>query len=254
MRIRAEQILAFEDAGGVAFEDYMVGHLKEFAPLYAEALGTFTTLRLVQGGVGRARKYGFTRRGPVTFYIETIILLGFSFDTDPQYPRLTAILRDKSTPDEIERADRAHAWLMDLLGAAGGPERKYSTAALRRALKLPLYRNDVDSPAFCQGLVRELRAFYPEKAAYLGDTIIHAVIDRAVEEAQKYSLSTGAGISLFAGWMLAAGHGFIDDPRYAWIAGDLSKSASEDADQRVEQLHARTRSYLNHILDRLENS
>ena len=133
MIIRPEQLQAFEDTSSPEFERYMLAHLEDFSPLHGKSLGEAGMRNLIKVGRERAGRHGFTHRGPVKFYIETMILVGVDFDTDPQYPLPGKILRDPSIPDQTERADRAHAWLMDLLDAAAGANREYARRALYRA-------------------------------------------------------------------------------------------------------------------------
>jgi len=252
LRIRSEQIQVFEDAKAPAFEDYMVGHLRDFTPFHSKSLGEQGIRGLIRQGVDRAQKHGFTRRGPVKFYIETIILLGIAFDTDPQYPWLGQILRDPSIPHQVERADRAHAWLMEFLDAAGGPDRQYAKQALRRARKMPLPTIRASSAGFTDEALRRMEANHPEKVAYLGDTILRNLIPRAFEETPKYAIHTDAGICLFVDLMFAVGHGFANDPKYPWAADTLTNPAITDANRRVELLYSETMSYLDHMLQHVE--
>src|SRR5262245_7401254 len=99
-------MLTLEEIRSPEFEDFMVTHLSDFSPLHSRSLGEPSIRSLINLGIERAKKHGFTRRGPVKFYIEAIILLGIDFDTDPQYPQAGNILRDKSITDQTQRADQ----------------------------------------------------------------------------------------------------------------------------------------------------
>ena len=248
MKLRNEQIEAFDDASLPAFEDFMVGHLREFTPLHWGSLGEQGIRGLIRQGLGQAQKHGFTRRGPARFYIETTILLGVAFDTDPQYPWVAAILRDPSIPDQVERANRVHAWLMGYLDAAGGPDRQYAKQALRRAREIPIPSLKVSSPNFTEEALFRMKENHPEKAAFLGGTILRNLIPRVLEEAQKYQVCTDAGVCLFLGLMFTVGHGVALDPKYPWVTNTLTNAAITDPDRRVERLYSKTMTYLEYVL------
>ena len=254
MRIRPEQMQALEEARRPEFENHMVAHLRAWSPLHSEALGEAGIRALIEAGMARAQTHGFTRRGPVQFYIEAMILLGAEFDTDPQYPWPGAILRDPSISDQTERADRIHGWLVELLDAAGGPGRQYARQALQRARQIPFRAVPVSSENFQDEIVRAMKENHPEKVAYLGESVVRGLIPRALEETRRYSVSTDAGVCLFIGLMFAVGHGFVRDPKYPWIAKTLENPAISSPDRRVERLYAKTMTYLDHVLARLQES
>jgi hypothetical protein len=249
--IRNAQIQALDEARSPDFEEFMVEHLQDYSPLHSQALGEPGIRTLIDVGKARAQAHGFTRRGPVRFYIETMILLGVEFDTDPQYPRLGAILRDASVPDQLQRADRAHAWLMEFLEAAGGPDRAYAKQALRRAREVPYRPVSVSAPGFAEEVLRQMRANHPEKVDYLGPAALRGLIPRAIQEADQFGVATDAGVCLFLGLMFAVGHGFPRDPKYPWMARTLANPAIADADRRVERLYSKTMTYLDQVLRHL---
>jgi len=250
--IRKQQIELFEEVRSPEFEDYMVAHLKDFTPLHSASLREPGIRTLISVGIERARKYGFTWRGPVKFYIETMILLGVDFDTDPQYPLPGKILRDVSIPDQTERADQVYAWLMELLDAAGGPDREYAKQALRQARRIPLEPIAVSSANFEEEIIHRMKENHPEKVDYLGGKVLRNLIPRAIEETKKFSVYSDAGVCLFIGLMFAVGHGFAQDPKYPWIANTLTNPTIVNADTRVERLYSKTMTYLDHVLQHLE--
>ena len=252
MRIRREQILAFEEVRMPDFENEMVAHLEGFSPLHSQSLGDEGIRRLIRMGTARAKNHGMTYRGSVKFYIETVILLGIDFDTDPQYPWPGAILRDARMPDQMQRADRVHEWLMELLERVGGPDRQYAKQALRRARNMPYESIPVSSPDFDDEAIRQMRNNHPEKVAYLGEAILRRLIPRAVEETKKYAVSTDLGVSLFLALMFALGHGFAGDPKYPWVAGTLTNPAIIGPEKRLERLYSKTMTYLDHVFEHLE--
>src|SRR4051794_26634806 len=79
LTIRNEQVEAFRLAALRAFEDDMVRDLKGFAPAIYETRGEPILRQLIRVGIGRAKGYGFTNRGPVRLYIELMVLFGCDF-------------------------------------------------------------------------------------------------------------------------------------------------------------------------------
>lgn len=254
MIIRKEQLSTLEEIRLPEFEDFMVEHLKEFSPLHSASLGESGVRKLIRVGIERAKRHRFTHRGPVKFYIEAMILLGVDFDTDPQYPAAGAILRDASFSDSEQgrRADRVHAWLMELLEAAAGLDRAFAARALHRARAMPLQSIPRSSPGFADAMLRRMEENHPEKAKYLGAPALRGLIPRAVEEAEKYGVATDAGVCMFVALMFAVGHGFAQDPKYPWIAGTLTNPVIADPDKRIERLYSKTMTYLDHVLQHIE--
>lgn len=250
MIIRKDQVLALERTDVPEFEDFMVEHLKVFSPLHSQSLGEAGIRSLIQAGTERARRHGFTRRGPVRFHIETAILFGIDFDTDPQYPWLAPLLDDPALAEEVERADRVHEVVTDYLERVAGDDRGLARRSLQRARSLPFEPISTTAPDFADRLIERASATYPEKAAAVGRPALLRLIDRAVEEARRWDSATDAGVCLFFGIMFSVGHGFIVDPKYPWVANTLRQSGYSP-DRRVERLYSKTMIYLDRVLDHL---
>jgi len=252
MKITSQQMEAYEAARLPEFEDLMVSHLERYSPLHFKALGEEGIRKLIQAGMERAKKHEFTRRGPVRFYIETTILLGIDFDTDPQYPQIAAILADKSISDEVERADRIHAWLTKYLAVVGGSDRQLAKDALKRARKMPYEGIPLSSPTLERDLLQRMKDNHPEKVEFLGEAPLKRLISRAIDEARQQRVHTDTGVALFLALMFAVGHGFAGDPKYPWIKSTLGNALLTSADKRVERLYSKVMTYLDNVLKHLE--
>ena len=252
MFIRKAQLRAFEDTRLPEFETFTVSHLATFSPLHSASLGDLGIRALIRAGIDRAAKHGFTFRWTVNFYIECMILLGADFDTDPQYPCAGKILRDRAVPDQTERADLLHAWLMQLLEEAAGPNRDYAKRALIRARRIPFQPIPVSAANFTEESLRRMRENHPEKVACLGERVLEGLIPRALAEAEKYSIATDAGVCLLLGLMFAVGHGAVRDPKYPWVEHTLTNAVISDPNRRVERLYSKTMTYLDHVLEHFE--
>jgi hypothetical protein len=245
--IRQEQIDALEEVRLPDFENAMVGHLKDFAPMHWESLGEEGIRNLIQIGVKRAATHGFTRRGPVRFYIETIILLGIGFDTDPQYRAIGSILAD-SVDDQTVRADKVYDWLMNYLDVVGGHNREHAHRALVHAYQNTPKPVRVGAPEFDEKVLQQMQEMHPEKVQYLGKDVLRALIPRSLEEARKFAVDTDLGVCLFIALMFAIGHCFFEDPKYPWTLQTLTNPAISDRDKRAERLYSKTMTYLGYAL------
>jgi hypothetical protein len=248
MKIRQAQIQTFEKVRTPEFENFMVEHLRTFTPLHSKSLGVAGIREFIKQGMARAEKHGFSDRAPVKFYIETCVLLGIDFDTDPQYPRLGEILRGKDPSGQVEKADAAHKWLIDFLEAAGGPDREFAREALSRSRNIPYPYQRTSN--FQEDAIRMMRATHPQKADFLGDAVLVALLRRAFEEAKQCGIAREDGVALFTGLMFAVGHGVLRDPKYPWVAHTLTNPAIAP-EHRVERLYNKTMTYLDHVLQSL---
>src|SRR3989442_14701095 len=84
--IRQEQTDTLRQTALQKFEDEMVEHLKQSHAEHWKVMGEADGRRVIQLGIKEAGRYGFTNRGPVSFYIDLMVMFGSHFYTDPQYP------------------------------------------------------------------------------------------------------------------------------------------------------------------------
>lgn len=251
LTIRAGQLSAFEEARIPGFDDYMVHHLKDFTPLHAAAFGEEGSREFARLSIERAARYQFTKRGPVRFYAEMMILLGVDFDSDPQYPWASRILADMPFRDQLQKADRIWEKLMDFLNAVGGPDRSYARAALDRARLIPFQSISLNARDFDQQIIAKMMSIHPEKAAYVGHEQLSLLVDRARAVARSYGILTDQGVCFLAGMMYAIGHGCVEDPKYPWIKQTLTNPAIISPEVRVERLYSKTMTYLDNVLKHL---
>ena len=220
---------ALEGAQTGLFADELVAHIQGFAPTLFASMGNDAVRTTVSMGLKNALGYGFTLRGPARFYVEAMFMLGSFFDTDPQYRGITQALFDKDDTGEMDRADRLYEKVMDFVGTTSGPQHEYEKLALSRAAQAR-YENVI---SFAQrpasDLVGVLFRIYPEKAQYIGEAAVSALVEKAYAIAANRGPSWATGGALFAGLMFAFGHGCFSDPQYPWIAGALEKAESRNA-------------------------
>jgi hypothetical protein len=91
------------------FYGYIVGWLGKLFPEKHLYIGELSTRRLTHRGLGAARSYGLTSGRGVTIYIGLMFMLGSGFDTDPQYSWAATVLKDDTSADGCEKAERLYA-------------------------------------------------------------------------------------------------------------------------------------------------
>ena len=185
--VRAEQMQVFEVQAAREFEDQMVAHVQTFAPRLSEVVGEEAVRETVKRGVRQARRYGFTNRGPVRFYIESMVSLGSDFDTDPQLPGVPEILEDRVDSDQMARADRLFERIHEFYVSAMGPRNEYGIAALHRIANAnPDELIGSDGP-FPDRVLSALQNIYPQKFWFVGEARLRILVDRGVALADTYA-------------------------------------------------------------------
>jgi hypothetical protein len=240
--IRADQVKTLERGALLNFENRMIQHLKQFAPRHAEVLGTDVLRNLVKLGIARAETYKFSKRGPVQFYLELMFMLGSDFDTDPQLPWAHDILKEIERLDEMARADLLHARAMQYLDSVVGADYEYEKEAMVRVTKLRFDDLPPSSQNVGEKILAHLKSIYPQKFAYVGESPLRALVNRAAALAGERAIASGPGISIVAGLMFALGHGVAADPQYPWVANTLNDTSEPKA--RIERLFRKTLTFL----------
>ncbi len=252
LRIREEQLSVFRQAAFRRFEDSLVPHLRKFAPELSEALGEERLRDVIRLGIERSGKYGFNQRGSVRLYVELMFLFGSDYDTDPQYPWAGAVLTNPAYVDPMERAERLYDEMESYLDAVAGPDDEYSHRALRAMSGLPPDLTLLREARFEEQILALMKSIFPEKCRYVGKHSLCALITRAVEEAEAFSLATQEGKILFVGMMFALGHGFACDRLYPWVAYTLNNPSIKNPHKRIERLRSKGLTYLGQVLSNIK--
>src|SRR5258708_3223272 len=196
----------------------MLAHSKDFSPRLCEVLGDPQLRLVLRSAMARAEAYGFTYRGPIRLFIEMMFLCGSGFDTDPQYAPVGEVLR--ASGDQMERAEKIHEGFLDYLEKVSGPGAVNVHNALRELLNFagkPLpFSNELEA-----NMLREIRRVFPQKAAWVGDAALKALIDEGVTEARQSGFTTVRQGALLIALKFGFGHGCTNDPLYPWIARTL---------------------------------
>jgi hypothetical protein len=246
--IRQEQNEAFRQYHLKKFEDEMVIHLGKFAPNHWQILGEPTGRQVIQLGLAQAKKYGLTNSGPVRFYLELMFMFGSYFDTDPQYPWASTVLKDPEPIDQMVRADRLFDALNDYIPQVPGPKHENVIAALQRLDATPVEKIAKRGEPLDDSAFQTLCVIYPQTCDYLGEPRIRAIIQRSFEFAHTHGFTSSKGKLLMVGLTFFMGHGFPNDPLCGWIARRLDANRFPDPAKRTDELYAKATLYMKQVL------
>ncbi len=247
LKIRSKQVKVFEQAAIRNFEDRMIEHLKKFTPKHFKILTEDDVRGIVRDGWERAKGHRFTSERSVRFYVELMLMLGSSFDTDPQMPWAAEILNDETLSDEVERIDRLYdkAWeyvdhaILDYQDAQGNVD---PTRFIEQIRQIRKERDDELQPSavpeFYRRMIARLNQTFPKKCEYVGELPVRRLIQRAIESAKSYDITSERGVVLFAAMMFVLGSGFDQDPQLPWASAILQDQSVTDQSKKVDQLLA----------------
>lgn len=258
MIISQKQLEPFAQHNLKKFEDEMVLHITDFAPNSAKALKEKGVRKVVQLGMQNANKYGFTKKGPVRFYIEMMFMFGSYFDTDFQYPWIQKVLNDREITSQMARADLLHFEMMKYFENAIGHNAEYATTALIQSNQLQAsnfeeVNNDAMRYAFNQKIRSTMQETYPQKASFLGDDLLDQVIASGFKLAHHYKIDSLDGKLLFITLVFSIGHRFDIDPQYPWIGNTLIDDKSAiSPNQKAENLKKKMEIYVLRTLKNLK--
>ena len=167
--IRPDQHNVFEEAALAKFQEEIVEHLKTFAPELFEIRGEACFREVIQIGIKKAERYGFTNRGPVRFFLETMVAFGSEFDTDPQIPGVSQILSNSDELDQMLHADKLFEVISEFAEKTKGPNNQLTIQAFQRFPHSDLFTQTMPSERLTAALVSHMQNIYPEKARFIGE-------------------------------------------------------------------------------------
>jgi len=245
--IKPSQMAQLSELARLRFAATLVVHLAAFSPPLFRAVGAVQMRRVVDFGMARAAAHGFSMQGPVRLYVESMLLFGGHFDTDPQYPWAADILEDESVP-EMLRAEQLYAAVMAYRREVVGPEDVYAIDALRALAALARGPLPVTPQTLAADIVRQIRLLHPRKAAFTGDVALGALVAKGIEGARQVNFADTRGAVLVTLLMLTFGHGCGADPIYPWIAATLRDPLIANPQARAERLERKALTWLDHVI------
>lgn len=244
--IRKEQLAVLEEYAQQGFERELVEHIKSFAPKHSAAIGTNGLRDVVDLGVERANSYGFSNKGPVRFYVEMMCMFGSDFDSDPQLPWASEVLKNENITDQMERADTLFDKMLEYEEKVSGQKNEYYLSALERLSKARFEDYDLVG-AFNNETARAMSRIYPQKVEYLGQEGVDKLIARGKSIAGEHGIKSAHGVAFFIALAFMIGHGFAKDPFFPWISKTLAE-AELDPNEKAERVLKKMKAYLDETL------
>ncbi len=250
MLVVTQQQLAL--IGNLRWEDEMLEELRRFAPRLYEIRSREAFLRLIHQGRARAEDYGFTTRGPVRLFLQTMVSLGHRFDEDPQLPSIRPAIGNPRGPQKT-RAQDLFAAITQTFESVLGPRSEHAVAALARLRDSGVWSASVPSSPeqLVEQMLADMHQIFPRKADAVGDPTLERLIETAMERAESHQLHPLAGGRIIAALMFALGWGITTDPMYPWVAELLERRETGPGYDRAEHLAAKARIYLGATLEHL---
>jgi hypothetical protein len=239
--IRNAQWNAFRAAAQSAFVEEMTTHLTGFAPEVCRTLGRERLRAAVEGGVTRAGGYGFTYRGPIRLFLESMFILGSGFDDDPQYPWARETLRREDFPNQMFKAGRLEHLLRKYLTTVNGSKNELSRRAL---LELEAFAERPDLAFYAASLRWDILTtfgkIFPSKLHYIGRAAAEALIEHAEALSfEVFGVVEPRSTAVMAILGFSFGAHFAHDPLLPWIGATLTDARIENAAKRAARLERR---------------
>jgi hypothetical protein len=222
--IRDSQLAPFEKIALRQFEDDMLAHVQAYFAAHLHMTGAEGIRKTIRLAGAQAGPYGAASRRNVCLYLNTMLILGSHFDTDPQYPWAPAILQDTSAPPN-RRMDRLADTAADVLEAINGT----GHIRLIRVLK-----ELTGNAAAVHSRLKELPAaerlsffagFFPARYDTVGPAALEQWAQSGSTAAAAYGFRTEGEINVYLLFAFLLGSGFDRDPQFPWAATVLQQRA-----------------------------
>lgn len=233
MIIQKKQLNVFKIDALKKFEDDMVVHIKEFFPNHFISMKEQVTRNTVQYAFVKAQKYGFKTQRNVCLYLNTMLVLGSNFDTDPQYPWAIELLHEKEMKNPNVRIDKIADMMLDTFGHILGPG--YSNIN-KMFLNLTNHSEEIYKGIITSELkdvMDILKKLYPKKYDIVGEFNLDKLVWLGNEKATRYGLTTESNKVLFIVFMFLSGAGFDADPQFPWASKILNNEKDQHEKSRM---------------------
>jgi hypothetical protein len=247
LKIRVEQMRALGLVSAGAFESRLLERCREYAPRLAALRGDSALRRTVRLGVDRASEHGFDLRGPVRFWVETMLACGSGWHNAPQLARVTRALERRELQQSF-RADLVYEALLAHLARTDGVDKCHARDALQRILAIDWAAALAPAPNPRQRALSMMQSLHPAKAETIGPAALEVLVTRAGEHCPRLAIDPGEGQVLLAGLMFGFGHEVLADPMYPWVAATLQPGRGSSA-RRCRALARKTRLYVRAVLE-----
>lgn len=221
-----------------SFEDKMVEHVKEFFPAHYHTIGPKNIRETIQYGYTQAKRYGLTTQRNVCLYINTMMVLGSNFNTDPMYPWAKETLQDKKIADPMKRVDQLCKKAEEVLEQISVSPHTYQHNVLADLIK--------NTDGVLKDALNYLQMIFPAKFEAVGPTNLQVMVKYGITSTAKYGIVAENNIMIYIFLMFLLGSGFNKDPQFSW-ARDVLEDSSINEQMKVSFLAQQAIIYLNDI-------
>lgn len=192
---------------------------------------------VVADAVRAAEAKGFTQRGPIRLYLDLCIAFGSGFVDDPMYPWARTAIGPADPSTEAERAEALFTSSCAAADAVHGPQDRHWRDSLVALLR---WSREEAQPEPETGLghhvISVLVSLHPQKAAYVGEEALRALVIEAAADCSEYGLDARRALTLFCALKFAFGANCHSDPAHPWLARVLTDDRLPDPRMRQAAL------------------
>ena len=252
LNLRNEQIEALKSVPLKQFEVEMVAHVKKFFPNHFRIAGEPVIYDIVRLGISKAREYDFTTQRNVCLYITVMIMLGSYFDEDPMYwwmqPDLDVSSNESPSDRAAQMADKALEFQRQI---AGNENRDMNRAFLILKNNPSVIVEDFPAGSeYEKDMIVRLSDIFPKKAAIIGESSMHQLINEGLVKAAMYGITSKRGQSLITVMMFILGTAIDKEPFLPWVAAILKDPTLPNEAARIDKLYSAALSFLDEWLEK----
>lgn len=250
-QLSPSHITAFETNQIDQFIEELGLLIEELSPPLAPTLSSQEKYDGAKEVYSIAVSQGFSKRGPIRFWLDLSLIFGIGFYCDPQYPWISRLLSETEGLAEMERAERMYEAVRAYMKDACGQQAILVWQALRNLrvkIDQPL---SFDPTHLSDDFVALMKSIYPEKAARCGDGALKQLSEDTMHRARSvYAFSDPHALGLMVTLAFCFGHHFDRDPFKKWIGRTLAKSGSMSPNELAEKLKSRAVIWLDATLSK----
>lgn len=251
IQISNEQLKKLEPYVLDNYINELVVHCDECYPYLRKTMGEEKLRDALNRGVDKAREQGFTQRGPVKFYIDLLIIFGWSFETDPQYTWIMDVLEKQQHLTQLDSTSLLYDHTIKYLNSISGMHSQYLFDAAIKLDQLTLDALNLPQENYIQQVHTLLESVYPQKYHITHIDNLTLLIKQGITKSyHEYKFVESNHVSLVVLLMFLMGHGFDCDPFYVWASSKKTNSYAADSLDRVgihlkaEKLKSRAKIWL----------
>lgn len=217
LTLKKGQLESFDEMEWQRFRGELATHLETYFPWCACVWPDGKADALADFGCARARHWGFETERQITMFVTPMPVLGARYDENPLLLWASDKLNDPMIREPVHRCDQLNDRAMLHLRKTNGKKGEKALRGLRRV------HAALSERAVPQDAPRALMNAFPDRARASDQT--RPVLDKAVERARGFGMTTDMDGFLFVGMTLFFGPYFYADPQLPEINAAVTDKA-----------------------------